>query len=318
MKINADILSRFALHDLRRHILSTIAYFDMFHYPLTMDEIYLYLPVKCDAIDFEFALKYLVIDRMVYHFDKFYTLKNEYFLIERRLRGNARATKMMDTAKQVSNLLVCFPFVKGIAISGSLSKNFADEDSDIDLFIITAKNRLWIARTLMHCFKKLTFLVKREHYFCMNYHIDEEELQIREKNIYTAIEIATLIPVHGDTTFEQFYAANNWTRNYLPNKYMRLTTAKSLKHSWLKRAFEWLFNNQLGVALDDLLMRITTERWDKKRQQKKLNIKGLIMGMDAGKHYAKPDPKNFQEKLILKYQLKLSQILEPREGSAVN
>lgn len=318
MKINADILSHFALHDLRRHILSTIAYFDMFHYPLTVDEIYLYLPVKCDATDFEFALKHLVIDRMVYHFDRFYTLKNEYFLIERRLRGNARATKMIDTAKQVSNLLVRFPFVKGVAISGSLSKNFADEDSDIDLFIITAKNRLWITRTLMHCFKKLTFLVKREHYFCMNYYIDEEELQIREKNIYTAIEIATLIPVHGDTTFELFYAANNWTRNYLPNKYMRLTTAKSLKRSWLKRALEWLFNNQLGVALDNLLMRITTERWDKKRRQKKLNIKGLIMGMDAGKHYAKPDPKNFQEKLILKYQLKLSQILEPREGSAVN
>jgi predicted nucleotidyltransferase len=283
-----------------------------------MDEIYLYLPVKCDATDFEHALKYLVIDRTVYHFGRFYTLKNDYFLVERRLQGNARATKMMGTAKRVSNLLVRFPFVKGIAISGSLSKNFADEDSDIDLFIITAKNRLWIARTLMHCFKKLTFLVKREHYFCMNYYIDEEELQIREKNIYTAIEIATLIPVHGDTTFEQFYAANNWTRNYLPNKYMRLTTAKSLKRSWLKRGFEWLFNKQLGVALDDLLMKITTERWDKKRQQKKLNIKGLIMGMDAGKHYAKPDPKNFQEKLILKYQLKLSQILEPREGSAVN
>lgn len=306
------------MHDLRRHILSTIAYFDLFHYPLTMDEIYLYLPVKCDPTDLEYALKYLVIDRMVYHFDQFYTLKNEYFLVERRLQGNARATKMISTAKRVSNLLVRFPFVKGIAISGSLSKNFADEDSDIDLFIITAKNRLWIARSLMHCLKKLTFLVKHEHYFCMNYYIDEDELQIREKNIYTAIEIATLMPLHGDTTFEQFYMANNWTRNYLPNKYMRLTTAKSLKRSWLNRAFEWLFNNRFGNALDDLLMRITVERWDKKRQEKKLNIKGLIMGMDAGKHYAKPDPKNFQEKLILKYQLKLSQILEHREGSAVN
>jgi predicted nucleotidyltransferase len=283
-----------------------------------MDEIYLYLPVKCDPTDLEYALKYLVIDRMVYHFDQFYTLKNEYFLVERRLQGNARATKMISTAKRVSNLLVRFPFVKGIAISGSLSKNFADEDSDIDLFIITAKNRLWIARSLMHCLKKLTFLVKHEHYFCMNYYIDEDELQIREKNIYTAIEIATLMPLHGDTTFEQFYMANNWTRNYLPNKYMRLTTAKSLKRSWLNRAFEWLFNNRFGNALDDLLMRITVERWDKKRQEKKLNIKGLIMGMDAGKHYAKPDPKNFQEKLILKYQLKLSQILEHREGSAVN
>ncbi|HTK21172.1 MAG TPA: nucleotidyltransferase domain-containing protein [Mucilaginibacter sp.] len=306
------------MHDLRRHILSTIAYFDLFHYPLTLDEIYLYLPVKCDPADFEYALKYLVIDRAIYHFDKFYTLKNEYFLVERRLQGNARAAKMIGTAKKVSNLMVRFPFVKGIAISGSLSKNYADEDSDIDLFIITTKNRLWVARTLMHCFKKLTFLVKREHYFCMNYYIDEEELQIREKNIYTAIEIATLMPLHGDTTFEQFYMAKNWTRNYLPNKYMRLTTAKSLKRSWLTSAFEWLFNNRCGNSLDNLLMRITTDRWDKKRQQKKLNIKGLIMGMDAGKHYAKPDPKNFQEKLILRYQVKLSQILEHWEGSAVN
>ena len=304
--------------DLKRHILATIAYFDLFHYPLTMDEIYLYLPVKCCEGEFEYTLRGLVIDRMVYHFDKFYTLKNEYFLVERRLKGNARATRMIGTAKKVSNLLVRFPFVKGIAISGSLSKNFADEDSDIDLFIITAKNKLWIARTLMHCFKKLTFLVKREHYFCMNYYIDEEELQIREKNIFTAIEIATLMPLHGDTTFEYFYAANNWMRSYVPNKYMRLSTAKPLKRSWLKRAFEWIFNNRLGNALDTLLMRITAQRWDKKRQQKKLNIKGLIMGMDTGKHYAKPDPKNFQEKLILKYQLKLSQILEHWEGSAVN
>ncbi|HEY9002467.1 MAG TPA: nucleotidyltransferase domain-containing protein [Mucilaginibacter sp.] len=283
-----------------------------------MDEIYLYLPVKCDPTDFEYALKYLVIDRAIYHFDKFYTLKNEYFLVERRLQGNARAAKMIVTAKKVSNLIVRFPFVRAVAISGSLSKNFADEDSDIDLFIITAKNRLWIARTLMHCFKKLTFLVKREHYFCMNYYIDEEELQIREKNIFTAIEIATLMPLHGDTTFEQFYMANNWTRNYLPNKYMRLTTAKSLKRSWLKRVFEWLLSGRPGSMLDNLLMKITSERWGKKRQQKKLNVKGLIMGMDAGKHYAKPDPKNFQEKLILRYQVKLSQILEHWEGSAVN
>jgi predicted nucleotidyltransferase len=283
-----------------------------------MDEIYLYLPVKCDPADFEYALKCLAIDRVIYHFDKFYTLKNEYFLVERRLQGNDRAAKMINTAKKVSNLMVRFPFVRGIAISGSLSKNFADEDSDIDLFIITAKNRLWIARTLMHCFKKLTYLVKREHYFCMNYYIDEEELQIHEKNIYTSIEIATLMPLHGDTTFEQFYMANNWTRNYLPNKCMRLSTAKSLKRSWLKRAFEWLFNNRIGNTLDNLLMRITVRRWDKKRQQKKLNIKGLIMGMDAGKHYAKPDPKNFQEKLIVRYQVKLSQVLSHWEGSAVN
>ena len=121
-----------------------------------MEEIYLYLPAKCDTIDFEYALKCLTIERAVYQFGKFYTLKNDYFLIDRRLQGNAKAAEMIGTAKKVSNLLIRFPFVKGIAISGSLSKNFADEDSDIDLFIVTAKNRLWIARTLMHCASSFT------------------------------------------------------------------------------------------------------------------------------------------------------------------
>jgi predicted nucleotidyltransferase len=268
--------------------------------------------------NFEYALRCLVIDRLVHHIDKFYTLKNDYFLIERRVKGNARAEKMIDIAKKVSNLLVGFPFVRGIAISGSLSKNFADEDADIDLFIITAKNKLWIARTLMHCLKKLTFLVNRQHYFCMNYYIDEQELQIREKNIYTAIEIATLMPLHGDTVFEQFYAANIWTRNFLPHKCMRLTTARSLKRSWLKICAEMLFNNPIGDALDNLLMRITTNRWLKKVQQKKLNVKGVIMGMDTGKHYAKPDPKNFQNKLLLKYQVKVLQLLDHWENSIAN
>jgi predicted nucleotidyltransferase len=268
--------------------------------------------------NFEYALRCLVIDRLVHHIDKFYTLKNDYFLIERRVKGNARAEKMIDTAKKVSNLLVRFPFVRGIAISGSLSKNFADEDADIDLFIITAKNKLWIARTLMHCLKKLTFLVNRQHYFCMNYYIDEQELQIREKNIYTAIEIATLMPLHGDAVFEQFYTANIWTRNFLPHKCMRLTTARPLKRSWLKIFIEMLFNNPVGGALDNLLMKVTTKRWLKKMTQKKRNIKGVIMGMDTGKHYAKPDPKNFQNRLLLKYQVKVLQLLDHWENSIAN
>jgi predicted nucleotidyltransferase len=118
----------------------------------------------------------------------------------------------MTKAKGVGRLLIKFPFVRGVGISGSLSKNFADDKSDIDLFIITEKDRLWIARTLMHCFKKLTFLANRQHHYCMNYYVDEQQLQIAEKNIYTAIEVDTLIPLEGDVVFEQFYTANTWTR----------------------------------------------------------------------------------------------------------
>jgi predicted nucleotidyltransferase len=306
------------LSELRRNILATLAYFDLFSYPLTLDEVYLFLPGKYNQEDFGYALRGLVADRRVCKFDKYYTLRNDPFLAERREKGNAKAKEMMITAKKVCDLMIRFPYVRGLAISGSLSKNFADEDSDIDLFIITKKNRLWIARTIMHLFKKLTFLVKKEHYFCMNYYIDEQDLEIHEKNIYTATEVATLIPLNGDTIFEQFFAANGWTREYLPNKYMRISTAKPLKMSRWKRFIESIFNGRLGYALDNLLMRITISRWNKKMLAQKRNNHGFILGMDAGKHYTKPDPVNFQNKLMGRYRDRVAQVTERAEGIAVN
>lgn len=296
----------------------TLAYFDLFSYPLTMDEVHLFMPVKYSQEDFGYALRDMVIKRRVFKFDKYYTLRNDHFLADRREKGNAKAKEMMLTAKKVCDLMIRFPYVRGIAISGSLSKNFADEDSDIDLFIITKKNRLWIARTMMHLFKKLTFLVKKEHYFCMNYYIDEQDLEIHEKNVYTATEVATLIPLNGDTIFEQFFAANGWTREYLPNKYMRISTAKPLKMSRLKRFMEFLFNSRFGNALDNLLMRITVSRWNKKMLAQKRNNHGFILGMDAGKHYTKPDPFNFQNKLMTRYQNRIAEVTEHSEGIAVN
>ncbi|GAA4094525.1 nucleotidyltransferase domain-containing protein [Mucilaginibacter panaciglaebae] len=297
----------------KENILATLAYFDIFKYPLTSGEIYLFLKNKYHQADFDLALRYLVAHQSVFQFGNFYSLKNDYSLVVRRYNGNEKAAELIKVAHKIGSWLIRFPYVRGIAISGSLSKNYADEDSDIDLFIITVKNRLWIARTLMHAFKKLTFLVNKQDYFCMNYYIDEEQLEIKEKTIYTAVEVVTLIPLQGDTVIEQFYAANSWTREYLPNKIMRISSAKPLKPSIFKTAFEKIFNNPLGDILDTLLMRITSGRWSKKTEQKKLNSKGAVMKMDTGKHYAKPDPGNFQARLLAQYESRISQIMiEPQ------
>ena len=306
------------MSDARKNILTTLAYFDLFNYPLTMEEVYFFLPVKLNYEEFEQALLGLAVDRLIFRFNHFYTLKNDYFLVERREKGNAKAADLIAIARKVGDLLIRFPYVRGVAISGSLSKNFADDDSDIDLFIITAKNRLWIARTIMHCFKKLTFLVKKQDYFCMNYYIDEDDLLIHEKNIYTATEVATLMPLYGDTVFEQFYTVNAWTRSFLPNKCLRLATAKPVRRSFLKKLVEVSLNNKIGNAIDNLLMDMTKQRWFVKMQMKKKNHRGIIMAMDAGKHYAKPDPFNFQYKLIASYQKRVEQVLERSEGVAAH
>ena len=319
MRINKDEqLTDKQLPAIKEDILATLAYFDMFNYPLTAAEICLFLPNKYEQQEFDAYMKCMVINGSIYRFDNFYTLKNDYRLITRRRDGNIKAAELIKVAGRVSNLLIRFPYVRGIAISGSLSKNFADDDSDIDLFIITAKNRLWIARTFMHALKKLSFLVNKQDYLCMNYYIDEQELEIVEKTIYTAIEVVTLIPLQGDAIFERFYAENVWTQQYLPNKIMRLSSAKTVKSSLLKRFTESLFNNCLGDLLDNILMKITAGRWSKKTQTGQVNTKGLVMEMDAGKHFAKPDSKNFHYKLLNRYEDKVSKLLHKPESSLAN
>jgi predicted nucleotidyltransferase len=299
---------------IKRNILAALAYFDMFDYPLTYSEIFLFLENKYRQSEFSEALNSLVFNKMIFQFDKYYSLKNDYGLIARRNKGNEKAAELIKKAKEVGRLLIKFPYVRGVGISGSLSKNFADNKSDIDLFIIAKKNRLWVARSFMHCFKKLTFLVNKQHHYCMNYYIDEEQLQIVEKNIYTAIEIGTLIPLEGDTVFERFYAANSWTRDLLPNKNLRLASAKPLRKYFLKSLVETLLNNRAGEWLDNILMKFTAGRWNKKTQMKKLNMRGTVMGMAASKHCAKPDPVNFQTKLITRYQHKLVSLLQKTEN----
>ena len=294
----------------KHDILAALAYFDIFDYPLTQIEMYLFLPNQCSYKEFRTAVQYLISESLVYKLDEFYTLQNNYALIERRRRGNTKAKQLIPTAEKVAHLLSHFPFVRGIALSGSLSKNFADEKSDIDLFIITAPNRLWLARTLMHGFKKLTFLFRKQHLFCMNYYIDEQVLQIKEKNIYTATEIATLLPLQGVQIFQRFYAHNEWSKKYLPNHSLKVSYTKEIYHSFLKRTIEAVFHNPMGNWLERWLMQVTARRWAQKTRSGKLNTRGVIMSMEAGRHYAKPNPQNFQNKLLALYERKVDALID--------
>jgi hypothetical protein len=294
---------------LENSILKILAYFDMFDYPVSLDEIQFFLASKKDKTELFCILQELQRSRQVFRHAEFYSLRNDLSLTERRVKGNNRARPLLVTGHRIARFLFRFPYVRGIGISGSLSKNMADETSDIDFFIITSTNRLWIARTLMHLFKKLTYLTGRQHWYCMNYYIDEAALQIEEKNVFTAMETITLIPVCGNGAIDNFFNANSWVNTFYPGYAAKVAGTKTkAKHYFLKRIVETVFNNKLGDWIDDTLLRITSKRWAKKEAQKKLNIKGGRMGLKTGKHFSKPNPAFFQEKIIAMYNYKVANV----------
>ncbi len=295
--------------NIKKDILATLTYFNMFDYPLRKREIFIFLSHPDELHEFEQTLNSLINESAVYKLGEFYSTSNNFSLAERRIRGNEKAALMLHKANKAASIISGFPFVKAVAVSGSLSKNFADDSADIDFFIITAANRLWLARTFLHAFKKLTFLFKMQHYFCMNYFVDEAELTIVEKNIYTATEIATLLPLRGNDVFEKFYAANQWTKTLLPNNYMRISSAKESRSSWMGFLVEKTLDNRFGNLLDDLFMKLTARNWALKTRRQKKNSRGVLMSLQAGKHCSKPNPANFQQKLLQLYENKLNDIV---------
>ncbi|MBV4360152.1 hypothetical protein [Pinibacter aurantiacus] len=296
------------VNDVQQEILATLAYFDNFRYPLTQKEIFLFLPVQCTKDVLQHELSELLLSGHVYRVQQYYSLVKDEQYARRRNEGYSKAIKLIDTGKRVAALLSHFPFVKGVAISGSLSKYFAEDDADIDLFIITSHNRVWLARTFTHLLKKLSYLFNKQHYLCMNYYIDEGKLDIVEKNIFTATEIVTLMPLQGTKAFDDFFKTNNWTAKFLPNHFMRIYREKDIGSNPLKLLLETCFKGKWGNTLDNYLMNITAKRWQQKTRSGQLNDHGYVMSMTAHKHYSKPDPAGFPIKLLAKHQEKLLQL----------
>lgn len=295
--------------EIEKSILKVLVYFDIFHYPLTSQEIKSFLDRSVVDKDFTKTIDELVLAKKIFRLDEFYALQNDPSLIERRKKGNEQAAILLMKARQIASRLYKFPYIKAIGVSGSVSKNFADEHADIDYFIITKANRLWIARTLLHLFKKSPFVKNSDRHYCMNYFIDEAELLIEEKNIYTATEVFTLIPVAGNGRMKKFFLANEWSHSYFPNRSLPpVKEDVKRSRSWLKNLAESFLNNKLGDWLDNYFMKLTTKRWKKKEEEQKLNTKGERMGLKTSKHCSKPNPIFFHDWFMSKYERRLEEM----------
>lgn len=251
------------LSQIEKEVVRVLAYYQLFRHPLKDNEIARFVNiVPFSNRDMKDALKTLVSLEVVFEFDGYYSLINNDTLVSNRLEGELRAQSLMKVAKRTSRLIYSFPFVRAVFISGSLSKGVVPKGADIDYFIVTKKNRLWIARTLLVLFKRI-FLLGSKKIFCVNYFVDEEHMEIPDKNVFTATEVVTLIPMQGEGISIAFMKYNEWYKNYFPNAY--LNEAEIPNMNLIKRCsvtlIEPLFFNQLAESLDKYFMKKTYKRW---------------------------------------------------------
>ncbi len=158
--------------------------------------------------------------------------KNGYYFLEenkgavlkRVLRKRASLVKM-EIAKKAAKILGKIPTVKMVGVTGSLAMGNADENSDIDLIIVTTQGGLWKTRLISYFVLKLARFklrkpreINEKDKLCLNMWMDESDLGIERRNIYTAHEILQVVPlVNKRNTYERFLLENIWAAEYWPN-----------------------------------------------------------------------------------------------------
>jgi hypothetical protein len=204
-----------ALTEIHKAIINVLEYFDFFNHSLHSEEIHRYLSIKTSQKEVLKNLGEMTKSNLIVNRDDLWALNNE--SLDIRLNNLKRNSRLLKISKRMGWLIHQFPFVKGVYLSGSLSKlGTTSDDDDIDYFIITKLNRAWTTRLVLIIFKRL-FLFNSHKYFCTNFFIDEKHLELKKKNIYTAVESASLIALTNKGLLGKFYEKNKFIQDYFPN-----------------------------------------------------------------------------------------------------
>ena len=284
----------------KRALMRALWYFEIFQHPLTREELYRFADCPgISSVELTEKLEELVADGAVFQFGAFFQTKNDFNWVRRRHEYNQRADVFMPVARRMTRLIGSFPFIRAVFVSGSLSKHCVPPDGDIDYFLITEPGRLWLARTFLVIYKKL-FLLNSHKYFCVNYFIDTEHLEIEDKNLFTATETLTLLPLYGREWFEKFSAANGWAKTYLPNCPWNMeSVAVPHKIGVLKQSVEWLLGGWAGSWLDMLSMRLTVAYW--RRKFRHFDNGTFDNALRSRRYVSKHHPLYFQRKVMTAY-----------------
>ncbi|RLE24742.1 MAG: hypothetical protein DRJ65_09370 [Acidobacteria bacterium] len=291
-----------------RAILRCLIYYDLFRFPLRIEELHRFSEVSWpdqDALEAE--LDSLVKQGLIVR-DGPWVHLGDPALVEERIEAEARAKRVMPRARRRSRLIARFPFVRGVALSGTISKGVFSRGDDVDFFVITAPGRLWICRVLLMGFKKV-FLLNSRRTFCINYLVTEDHLEVPDHNLFTATEIAWLMPTINPALFDRFNEFNAWVEDFLPQ--WKATTSRQAgpwKPFGPARLVEAILSGDRGETLDDRCHGLVKNH--NLRRYGHMESSEFDLALRTAKGVSKHHPQSLQARILEQFDRRIQEFEE--------
>jgi hypothetical protein len=243
--------------EISQAVFDTLLYSDVFDFPLTSHETHRYLTGR--AATYEEIQQVLNSDPRLGRVGTYFTLRGREEIIHLREERELRSQKLLPRALKYGRVIGSLPFVRMVALTGSLAVRNVSGNEDFDYMLVTQPGRLWTARTFVLLFNRLTRLAG--HTICPNVLVSEKILEWSQHDLYSARDFCQMIPISGLAVYKKLMNANRWVRDFLPNAYeesMRFPQAEEKsRFRILQRIIEFPFRDRLGDRF---------ERWEMDRK----------------------------------------------------
>lgn len=243
---------------LAQAVLRTLAYSDIFDFPLTVDEIARYLiGYRATADEVRAALSEL--GAAVRGDSELHALAGRETIFALRRERAAHASMLWQHALRYGHIIARLPFVRMVAVTGALAADNVARGADIDYLIVTKPGWLWLCRAMALAVNRAARLGGLRAELCPNYLLSENALALQDVDLFTAQELVRMLPLSGLDVYEAMRAANRWSDDYLPGATgaPRSLPGAAAGRGWLQRAAEFVLS---------VLPLAWLERWEMRRK----------------------------------------------------
>lgn len=178
------------------------------------------------------ALINLVNQKLIINQNSDYTLSGFANNFAKTTKAKIISGKYWRESQTLVNFLKKIPWVAGVAITGSVAVDSAKKQDDLDVFIVTTPNRIWLTRLVVYIYSIITHkkrprgLLHRSGW-CFNLWLSQDALSIprTRRSIYTAYDfVQASWLLASPQLLESIITCNNWVTAILP--FARVNTSK--------------------------------------------------------------------------------------------
>lgn len=214
----------------RKSVIKTLAWFDIFDYPLTGEELYKHLwqgGAGISYVDFLEILDEMEEEKKIRREFGYYMFTDRVQLVEKRNRSLALIERKMQIAKRAAKAACWLPFVEAIFLCNTVAFGWPKKESDVDFFIAIRKGRLWFTRFLITIVLSLRGLRRNKKSIkdkvCLSFYVTDSALNVKDialdsEDVYLVYWLRHLIPLYiGEAGIDAPLYANFWISHFTPH-----------------------------------------------------------------------------------------------------